>query len=97
MTEAERFLWQHIRKKQLHGYRFRRQHPIGRYIVDFICLEARLVIELDGGQHQDQANSDQYRDNWLFEHGFHVLRFWNNQIFIEIEAVLETIGQGNRT
>ncbi len=92
MTEAEQFLWHRIRKKQLHGFRFRRQHPIDPYIVDFVCLEAQLVIELDGGQHQEQAEADRLRDLWLSSNqGFRVLRFWNNHVFNETEAVLDRI------
>ena len=91
MTDTEQLLWTRLRKKQLHGYRFRRQHPLGPYIVDFICLEAQLIIELDGGQHQAQLQDDSVRDHWLMKQGFQVLRFWNNQVFNETEAVLERI------
>jgi very-short-patch-repair endonuclease len=91
MTDAERLLWSRLRKKQLYGYRFRRQHPIGPYIVDFACLQTRLVIELDGGQHQEQANEDRKRDDYLMKEGFHVVRFWNNQVFNETDATLERI------
>jgi very-short-patch-repair endonuclease len=91
MTDAARLMWGRLRKKQLHGYRFRRQHPIGPYIVDFVCLETSLIIELDGGQHQDQVEKDKLRYEWLMQQGFQVLRFWNNQVFNEIDAVLGQI------
>ncbi|KTS78306.1 DNA (cytosine-5-)-methyltransferase [Pseudomonas oryzihabitans] len=78
-TDAERALWQHLRGKRLQGLKFRRQHPHGRYILDFVCLEARLVIELDGGQHQDSP-ADRERDAWLQARGFQILRFWNHDV-----------------
>ncbi len=86
-TEAESLLWRHLRHRQLNGRRFRRQHPIGRYIVDFACFERRLVVELDGGQHAGQKASDAIRTDWLKERGYRVLRFWNNQVMREIDAV----------
>lgn len=90
-TEAERALWKHLRMRQLDGYRFRRQQPLGQYIVDFACLEKRLVVELDGGQHTEQVGSDTARTVWLETQGFRVLRFWNNDVLSEIEAVKEAI------
>ena len=86
-TEAELLLWRHLRYRQLNGHRFRRQHPIGKYIVDFACFERRLVIELDGGQHAGQKTYDATRTDWLRERGYKVLRFWNNQVMQEIDAV----------
>ena len=74
-TEAERVLWQHLRLRQLEGYKFRRQQPIGQYIVDFVCFEHRLVIELDGGQHSQQNSYDSQRAAWMERQGFRVLRF----------------------
>jgi very-short-patch-repair endonuclease len=74
-TEVERLLWRHLRFWQLDGYKFRRQQPLGSYIVDFACLEKRLVIELDGGQHTEQADYDSARDAWLRAEGFLILRF----------------------
>lgn len=91
MTDAERLLWRHLRASQL-GYRFRRQHPIGPYIVDFACLSAKLVIELDGGQHADSA-SDAHRDAFLRRQGFRVLRFWNNEVLQNPEGALGMILQ----
>ena len=89
-TKAERTLWRHLHKKQL-GVKFRRQQPLGPYIVDFICFEKRLVIEIDGGQHQDRIAYDSLRTAWLEQQGFGVLRFWNNEVFNEIEGVVEKI------
>ena len=90
-TDAERALWKHLRLRQLGGHRFRRQQPIGHYIVDFVCLEKRLVIELDGGQHPQQVDYDLTRSTWLQSQGFRILRFWNNQVLEETDAVKETI------
>ena len=89
-TDCERKLWQFLRLRQLDGFRFRRQVPIGHYIADFACVEAKLVVELDGGQHQDSEH-DVRRDAELRRQGFRVLRFWNNQVLQETEAVLEQI------
>ena len=90
-TEAERTLWQHLRLCQLGGYKFRRQQPLGPYIVDFVCLEKRLIIEVDGGQHGEQAARDTGRSAWLEAQGFRVLRFWNHEVLREIEAVKEVV------
>ena len=79
-TDAERKLWQHLRRYQINGYKFRRQHPIGPYVVDFVCFEKRLIIEVDGGQHAQQVEDDNARTEWLQSQGFQVLRFWNNQV-----------------
>jgi very-short-patch-repair endonuclease len=93
LTEAERILWQHLRLRQLRGCKFRRQQPLGKYIVDFVCLEKRLIIEIDGGQHSEQATYDEERSVWLRRQGFHVLRFWNTEVLQNIEAVKEAIWQ----
>ncbi len=92
MTDAERRLWYDLRHRQIGHARFRRQAPIGPYIVDFVCFEKRLIIELDGGQHAVHVEEDLRRTNWLTAQGFRVLRFWNHQVFEEGEAVLEGIG-----
>jgi very-short-patch-repair endonuclease len=92
-TQAERLLWQHLRLRQLAGYKFRRQQPLGNYIVDFVCLEKRLAIEVDGGQHSTQVAYDEQRTAWLEEQGFRVLRFWDNEVIHNIEAVKEAIWQ----
>jgi very-short-patch-repair endonuclease len=79
-THAENLLWKHIRAKRLKGLKFRRQEPIGKYIVDFVCYERRVIIELDGGQHCIDKEKDQQRDRWLKSDGFKILRFWNNDV-----------------
>ena len=81
----------YLRDKQLDGYKFRRQQPIGPYIVDFACMPQKLLIEPDGGQHAEQHTYDQKRDAFLREQGYTILRFWNNQIFEHCFVVLETI------
>ena len=92
-TEAEKKLWNHLRLRQLGGYKFRRQHPLGPYIVDFICLEKRLIIEVDGGQHCERVDYDKERTAWLKAQGFRVLRFWNNEVLNEIDVVKEVIAE----
>ncbi|MFC0710917.1 endonuclease domain-containing protein [Azorhizophilus paspali] len=94
MTEAEQRLWYHLRAHRFLGLKFRRQAPLGRYIVDFVCMELRLIVELDGGQHARQVAYDQRRDDWLRERDFMVLRFWNHQVLQQTEAVLERIRLG---
>lgn len=91
MTDAKTRLWYHLRAHRFMGLKFKRQKPIGCYIVDFVCLEQFLVIELDGGQHLEQAARDRERDEYLRERGYRVLRFWNHQVLGEMEAVLERI------
>ncbi len=91
MTDAELRLWSRLRGDQLGGYRFRRQAPMGAYIVDFVCLRARLVVELDGGQHATAAERDERRTAWLESRGFKVLRFWNTDVLRNPDGVLETI------
>ena len=90
-TTAEQTLWKHLRLRQIDGHKFRRQQPIGRYIVDFVCLEAKLIVELDGAQHAHQATYDSLRTEWLEGQGFKVLRFWNNHVLAEVEVVKEVI------
>ncbi len=87
MTDAERRLWEHLRKRQVEGGKFRRQHPMGRYVLDFVCLEARLVIEVDGGQHGERAKEDSLRTEWLEARGFRVVRFWNHEVLNDLEEV----------
>jgi very-short-patch-repair endonuclease len=91
MTDAEQKLWYHLRAHRFMGRKFKRQKPIGRYVVDFICLEEKLIIELDGGQHAESVAYDQERDAWLRSEGYTVLRFWNNELMNETESVLERI------
>lgn len=90
-TQAESVLWKHLRYRQLDGHKFRRQVPIGPYIADFMSLENRLIIEVDGGHHPDRAAYDSERTTWLQSQGFCVLRFWNNQVLQDIESVKEAI------
>ncbi len=90
-TDAERALWNILRNRQVSGCRFRRQAPIGPYIVDFVCLENRLVIEVDGGQHGERMGYDDRRTAWLEDEGYRVIRFWNNQVLEEMKAVREAI------
>jgi len=89
-TDAETALWYRLRSRGLNGQKSVRQEPIGPYTVDFICREARLVIEVDGGQHADNSD-DRIRDKWLAEHNYRVLRFWNNDVLGNIAGVRETI------
>jgi very-short-patch-repair endonuclease len=91
MTDAEALLWQLLRNRRIAGAKFRRQHPVGRYILDFYCDEKKLGIELDGGQHTEAVDYDARRDAWLSMQEIRVLRFWNNQVLTETEAVMEAI------
>jgi very-short-patch-repair endonuclease len=90
-TDTERLLWKYLRAKQIAGFKFRRQHPIGAYVVDFVCLERHLIIEVDGGQHAEEKEKDCKRDKWLQDEGYVVLRFWNSEVLKNIEAVLAVI------
>lgn len=92
-TDAERFLWQHLRLRQINGDRFRRQRPVGPYILDFVCLEKRVAIEVDGGQHSEAVSRDRQRDEWLRKQGLVVLRFWNHEVLTQIDVVKEVIWQ----
>ncbi len=91
LTDAEQNLWYYLRAHRFMGRKFKRQKPMGRYVVDFICVEEKLIIELDGGQHAENLAYDQERDAWLLSQGYIVLRFWNNQLMQETESVLEQI------
>jgi len=93
MTDAERMLWRAVRSKQLAGHRFRRQHPIGKYIADFACIEQKIVIELDGGQHQEQLAYDEQRSAFLQAQGWQVVRFWNNDVLNNLDGVLLGIAE----
>ncbi|MCJ7496888.1 MAG: endonuclease domain-containing protein [candidate division Zixibacteria bacterium] len=90
-TKAERMLWKNLRTKQMEGFKFRRQEPIGNYVVDFVCFEKRIVIEVDGGQHVREVIKDKQREKWLKKQGFKILRFWNNEVLRNIEGVIEVI------
>jgi len=89
LTDTERKLWNRLRRKQLEGARFRQQVPIGRFIVDFFCPEAMLIVEVDGGQHADEK--DLARDEWLAAEGYCVLRFWNNDLLQNADGVVMKI------
>jgi very-short-patch-repair endonuclease len=90
-TPAEGKLWARLRNAQLGGYKFRRQHPIDRFIVDFYCAACRLVIEIDGDTHAEQVEYDAARTEWLIERGYRVVRFQNDDVHRRLEAVLEAI------
>ena len=90
MTDAEHRLWHRLRNRRLAGGKFRRQHPVGPYVVDFACVEARLVVELDGGQHAGSL-ADAVRTRFLAAKGWRVLRFWNDDALLRTEAVLAAI------
>ena len=95
-TKAEKRLWSVLRRQQVEGHRFRRQAPIGRYIVDLVCLRRRLVVEIDGGQHATRVQADAARTAWLESQDFRVLRFWNNDVLGNTNGVLEAIRQALR-
>jgi len=88
-TEVEKRLWSRLRGKQLDGFRFRRQSPIGPYVVDFVCPAAKLVVEVDGGQHSETADAE--RAGWLESNGYRVIRFWNNDVLENMDGVIEEI------
>jgi very-short-patch-repair endonuclease len=90
-TDAERALGQRLKGRQLEGCRFRRQHPFGDFILDFECLERHVVVELDGSQHFDAAAYDEMRSRFLRLAGFGILRFWNNDVFSDLDGMLEVI------
>ncbi len=90
-TEAERDLWRHLRNRQLRGVRFNRQVPIGPFICDFAARSAKLIIELDGGQHAVRTDEDESRSRFLCRKGYRILRFWNNDVLENMEGVLAVI------
>jgi very-short-patch-repair endonuclease len=90
-TDAEQRLWSVLRDRQLGGYQFRRQTPIRGYIVDFVCKQRRLVVELDGSQHQQRADYDRERTEVLESLGYRVLRFWNNDVLDDLESVVDAL------
>jgi very-short-patch-repair endonuclease len=91
LTDAERLLWEKLRYWQIDGCKFRRQQPLGCYIVDFVCLQKRLIVEVDGGQHAEQEHYDKERDAWIRDQDFRILRFWNNDVIHNIDGVMEII------
>ena len=90
-TPAEQHLWYWLRDRRLNGYKFRRQYIAGIYIIDFVCLEKKVVVELDGSQHAENISYDENRTSYLKERGFYVLRYWNNEVLDRMECVLEDI------
>ena len=90
-TDAERLLWKRLRNRGLSGLKFRRQVPVDRYVVDFLCESAGIIVEVDGGQHASVGGNDARRDAVLAECGYLVLRYWNNDVLGNIEGVLTTI------
>ena len=91
MTDAESHLWSRLRGRQMVGLKFRRQHPVGKFILDFACIELKLAIEVDGGQHGELLTTDRTRTEWLKQQGWKILRFWNNEVLQNTEDVLEQI------
>ncbi|MBL8797016.1 MAG: endonuclease domain-containing protein [Planctomycetia bacterium] len=92
-TPAEKILWSILRDRRLQGFKFRRQQPLGPYVVDFFCAQLRLILELDGESHVGREHEDAARQQWLEQQGIRVLRFWNPDIYDDREAVLESIWQ----
>ena len=90
-TDAEARFWHFLRNRRFRGFKFRRQHPIGLYFVDFVCLEKKLVIELDGGQHAEQCAYDERRTNFLESRGYRVIRCWNNHALKDTQVFLEMV------
>jgi adenine-specific DNA-methyltransferase len=90
-TDAKRHLWYYLCHRRMSGYRFHRQMPIGRFVADFVCLRARLIVELDGGQHAERLLEDLERTRYLARCGYRVIRFWNDEVPEQTEAVLESI------
>ncbi len=90
-TDAERKFWWQVRDRRLAGYKFKRQWPIGKYIVDFVCLECGLIVELDGGQHSERVVYDAARAAFLAAAGYRVMRFWNDEVLKNMEAVIEGV------
>jgi very-short-patch-repair endonuclease len=93
MTQAERRLWYHLRDRRFDGWKFRRQVSLGDYVVDFICQSARLIIEVDGGQHMERRDADATRTAWLDSQGYRVLRFWNNDVLGNLDGVAVVVMQ----
>ncbi|MCG3205999.1 MAG: hypothetical protein KCHDKBKB_02725 [Elusimicrobia bacterium] len=90
-SKAQQVLWFYLRRKQFKNSKFRREHPLGPYIVDFVCIQKKLIIEIDGGQHATQVQYDHNRTQWLQSQGYKVIRFWNNEVLVNTEEVLNII------
>ncbi len=92
-TIAEQQLWYYLRDRRLNGYKFHRQYVMGAYIAYFVCLKMKTIIEIDGGQHAENAEYDEIRTSYLNGRGFKVIRYWNNEVLDKMESVLEDIYQ----
>ena len=95
-TDAEKKLWSRLRENQVGGFRFRRQQPIGDYVVDFFCPDTNLIVEVDGGQHAETIGRDDMRTGWLESKGYRVVRFWNDEVLGNIDGVVERIHEALR-
>ena len=84
-------MWAYLRDRRLAGLKFRRRHPLGRFVVDFVCLELKLIVELDGGQHMDETRYDAARTRWLYTQGYCVVRYWNDDVLMRCHAVLDDL------
>jgi very-short-patch-repair endonuclease len=93
MTDAERSIWRILRSAQMDGHRFRRQVPFGQYIADFVCHDARLIIEIDGGQHERSSPGEVKRTRFLEDQGYRIVRFWNNEVLSSLEGVCAIIAR----
>jgi very-short-patch-repair endonuclease len=93
MTDAERRLWYYLRAHRLEGRGFRRQVPLGPYVADFLCEKARLIVEVDGGQHSERTGKDEERTAWLNAQGYRVVRFWNHDAMGNMEGVWEVLSR----
>ena len=91
MTDAERVMWRELRAHRFAGFKFKRQEPLGSYVVDFVCYEVKLIVDLDGGQHADQKEADEDRTRWLSSRKFRLVRFWNNDVLTNIAGVMHVI------
>ncbi len=87
-TDAEKAFWSRLRRQQIDGFRFRRQQPVGPYVVDFFCAQRKIIVEIDGGQHASHAKADAERTAWLESRGYRVVRYWNNEVLGNIDGVL---------
>ena len=96
MTDAERQVWQILRAQQMKGHKFRRQVPIGRYVADFVCHEARLIVEIDGGQHDRSSLREAERSGFLQNEGYRILRFWNSEVLANLDGVAVGVGDVER-
>jgi len=91
LTDAEQRLWYRLRNRRFGGYKFRRQVPVGPYVIDFVCMAERLIVEVDGGQHAQRAAADARRTRYLEGQGYRVVRFWNNEVLGNFEGVLQRL------